>query len=421
MSLHAEDHLVGALLLDHKCIERIDLQPHEFLNGFCREVFKTAQELAAENIAFDVVVLANKLNEKTGQDWLVPLAERAKDAYSSRYVEQYADNVKSDYQKFQAKEAAEQLIHTVDEDGPDAIDKAIQELMQLNISKKNYEHSMKETLNQAVDYIGEIHDMEGRPGIATGLTEVDHCLSGLRNGDFNVIGARPAMGKTAMLLNMLYGANEKVGMISAEQGSDQIGLRLISISGRIDSRRIRCAGFDDHDWEALNAAVSVLKDRQIWFYDKPAPTITDIQRQARQWKHNYDIKALYVDYIQRIKGSNPKLTTIEQVKQVSEGLKELARELNIPVVALAQVNRNVESRPDKRPGMSDLSDSSAIEKEADCVMTLYRDEVYNPESEFKGIAEICVCKNRHGPTGRIHVKWESRFMIFSDLETKYYG
>jgi len=221
------------------------------------------------------------------------------------------------------------------------------------------------------------------------------------------------------LLNLASAHEEPSGIISAEQGREQIGLRGIAINGRVSAHAMRLAKLNDHDWPKITNAVSYMKDRKIRLNDQPGISLTELVRQARQWKYQYDIKILYIDYIQRIK-ANKKLPKHEQVGEVAMALKELARELDIPVVALAQVNRDVEKRGDKRPNMSDLKDSGSIEQEADNIMSLYRDEVYSEDSPDKGIAEVNVLKNRHGPTGMIRVSWIAQFMIFEDMEKPVY-
>jgi replicative DNA helicase len=243
---------------------------------------------------------------------------------------------------------------------------------------------------------------------------MDKFIGGFHNSDLVIVGARPAMGKTAFMLNLAINADAPVGIISAEQGMMQMGGRVIAIDGRINTAGIRSGKLEDEDYNRMTASYSRLRDRVIQFYDKPAPTLQDIVRQARKWKHNLDIKALYIDYVQRVKVDG-KAPRHEQIGDVAMGLKELARELDIPVIALAQVNRSVEARTNRRPQMGDLKDSGVIEQEADVIAMLYRDEVYDENSQHKGIAEVDIKKNRHGDIGIVRTVWRAEYLRFEDL------
>jgi len=201
----------------------------------------------------------------------------------------------------------------------------------------------------------------------------------------------------------------------AEQSASQIGQRALSMVSKIPVGNLRAGRLGEWDWPSCTAAISTLVPQECAIYDKPAPTLTEVVRIARKWKLDRGIKALYVDYVQRIKHGNPKQPRHERVAEVAEGLKELARELDIPVIALAQVNRAVEERPNKRPNMGDLSDSSALEKEADQVIMLYRDEVYRQDTEHPGIAELILEKNRHGGIGKVFVRFQAPTVTFCDL------
>ena len=222
------------------------------------------------------------------------------------------------------------------------------------------------------------------------------------------------MGKTAVMLNMALNSGSKVGIFSGEQGVSQVCQRMLATESSIGVMKMRSGKFEEDDYTRLNAGAIRIKEKpDMYFYDRPAPTINEIIRVARKWKFNHDIKAIYIDYVQRIKG-DMKLAKHERVGEIAKSLKELARELKIPVIALAQVNRAVEARPDRRPRMGDLKDSGDIEQEADVILTLYRDEVYNPETDNKGVIELIVEKNRHGGTGCIYAEWIGAFLQVKD-------
>jgi replicative DNA helicase len=245
------------------------------------------------------------------------------------------------------------------------------------------------------------------------LQVLDSHLGGWQDGDLTVIGARPAMGKTALLLHFAAAAGVSVGLVSAEQPAFQIAQRHAASLGRVSLADLRRGRIGDQEQGLLVEAIRKINRMNYRIYDRSSPHIADVERMARRWKQKHGMEILLVDYIQRIRGDGDKKH--ERVGDVVQRLKTLARDLDVPVVALSQVGRQVESRTNRRPGMGDLSDSSEIEKEADAVITLYRDEVYNPESKDKGTAELYIAKNRHGYTGTVRVQWAGVWVRFADL------
>ena len=418
-----EHAVIGALLKDSSVISDVDLVPEDFDFESYKITYQLIIDMFAASDVIDVLTVSDKLQRSSPMDnghWLSFLGRAAYDCASVANVKAYASLVKNESRVRKAKAIAAELLNDIDQmdDAADAVDSAVSQLMQLAVSRKSYEHSISQALNSAVDLIEEARVSDGTVGIKTGLSKIDTILSGFHDSDLYVIAARPAMGKTAVLLNFLDNAKESVGLISAEQPYDQIGLRLISINGQVNSHHMRTGKLDDFGYKKVTAAsVRMHQEQNIWINDKSGISIIEVIRQARKWKHQHKIKALYVDYIQRIKWTDQKMARWEQVGNVVMALKELARELQIPVIALAQVNRSVESRDNKRPHMGDIANSSEIEKEADCIMILYRDEVYNPDTADAGIMEIDVGKNRHGPTGVTKFIWDERYMKVKDLET----
>lgn len=417
--IHAEWSVIGAMLLNPTKIAEIDLRPEELSGHMHKQIYEAILELNRTNGVIDIITVSDYLQKMTGQDWLSSVAEIANKCTGSTNAVAYAESIREDYHKRTVIEIANTLSNDVEKTGKDAIDTAIRELMALNTTKKDHSCTLKQAVLSAVTEIDAVFNGETK-GVKSGLEKLDDNLGGFQKTDLYIIGARPAMGKTALLLNLANSSNAPCGIVSAEQGRTQIGLRMIAINGRVPSQRLRLAKLDDEHWTGITKAVAMMSEQRTFLYDKPAPTITDVIREARKWKFQYGIEVLYVDYIQRIKATNRKVLKHEQVEEVVQGLKELARELEIPIVALAQVKRDVESRPNKRPLMSDMKDSGAIEQEADCIMTLYRDDVYHDDSPDKGIAEIAVMKNRHGPLGMVRVLWDAQHMRFHDMEPQYF-
>lgn len=423
MSQQAEQEVIAAMLMHPYLAKECDLTPDEFQHDAYQEIYSAMQHMVAEGKNFDVITLQDDLDRgQPGEPFATVMATiLEKSAGSKAMFRDYCGIIRKDYRLKQAAGIAQTLLYSIQEDKDlSATDNAISQLMQLGAVGRKYEWTMREALRNAVELVDTAFNTEGLVGVDTGLEPLNEATGGWHNTDLIVIGARPAMGKTAMMLNFAHASSRPAGIISSEQGNEQIGLRMLSIQGSLDAQMLRTAKLQDGDWARLTAASHALMDRKIYINDEPSINITSLCRQAREWKYRHDMGILFVDYIQRIKGSTKGQNKLEQVTEVVGALKSLGKELNIPVVALAQVNRSVDSRPDKRPNMGDLSDASEIEKEADAVIMLYRDEVYNEDTADKGIAELNFEKNRHGPTGTVRCAFIGKFMQFRELTSQSY-
>ena len=414
--LHAdyEAMVVGNLLIDSSRMDDVDLVPAEFAVQSYRAIYEAILDVGNSNQPVDVVTVAECLQAATGKNWLATLSDLAKGTAYSTSVGHYAKVVREASQRRAAAEIAERLRESVETDGMGAVDSAIRDLLALNITRRNFEHSITSALTAAVEDLDNAYLTKGGvTGVQTGLHDLDTSLGGLHPGDLIVVGARPAMGKTAFLLNIADRCNCAAGIMSGEQGHGQVGMRFIAMGSKVSVHRMRTGAVEDDDWPRITNAVSLLANRNVWLNDKPNPSLDEVLRQARKWKHQHGIDLLMIDYLQKIRG-NPKQIKREQIGEAVVELKNLARDLNIPVLVLAQINREVEKRPNKRPYVSDLKESGEIEQEADQIMLLYRDEVYNEDTQDKGICEINIGKNRHGPTGTIRVIWRDEFMRFDN-------
>lgn len=256
-------------------------------------------------------------------------------------------------------------------------------------------------------------------GIPSGLTDLDEILCGFQPGFLYVLGARPAMGKTVLMMDWAMHAAVKVrahvGVVSAEMSGLDLAFRSVASTGRIDNTRLQTGKLDDDEWPRLTSAINLLADTNLRIFDKPACSITDIALQARAWRLGGGLDMLLVDYLSLLKPEGKHETRTREVGAMVYALKQLARSLNIPVVLLAQLNRELEKRPNKRPTMADLRDSGEIEQNADVVMFLYRDEVYNPDTDQKGVAEINIEKNRHGPRGTVKATFLGQYFRFENF------
>ena len=415
----AEQSIVYLVLTDNSLAREVEVSPDQFTSRMLERMFAGALEMIDEGKVADVMTLANHLDDKyPGINWLPELLDMHQQTIArAEAIQTYSDQIKTRYQKTSAERIAYNLLANLNS-GDGAVDEAIRDLMALNQEKATHDHSTKEILKGALDRTEEAFNAatEGRlVGLDTGLTELNQICGGWHDTDLIVIPARPAMGKTAVMLNFCLNAEVPFGVISSEQAYDQMGMRMISIEGRVSGAKIRAGRLEDKDWSNITAGVGNLSKKQMYINDDPTVTIDGIRRQARKWKHDHDIKLLAVDYIQRIYPVDKKAPKHIQVEEVVKGLKSLAKELGIPILALAQVNRECEKRDDKRPVTSDIADASAVEKEADLIITLYRDEVYNPDSQYKGVMELGITKNRHGPIGVVHSRWHGAFFKLADL------
>ena len=412
-----EQQILYVLIKNPSLLSQCDLLPVDFSTQTDGMIFEAMLGVAAENLPVDIITIAEYLENKYRALELKYLGELVENGFGlETSIKTYADIIKKASRKRQASMIARNLQLQLDENyGGDPIAEAITKLMAVDKSQVNYSYTLKQALALSVEAMQAAHEAEGIVGIKTGLTELDEITGGFNDTDLIVIGARPAMGKTALLLGMCLASEKIGGIISAEQGAQQAASRLISIKGSLNSQSLRTADFSESEWSLMSGTVVSLQNLPIHINDQPAIDIAALVRQAREWKFNEGLEILYVDYLQKIKGSNPKDPKWMQVTEVTGALKNLARELKIPIVALAQVKRDVDTRTDARPKIGDMSDASEIEKEADVIMTLYRDEAYKIDSEFKGIAEIAIEKNRHGPTGDIRAKFIGKYFQFKDL------
>ncbi|NID06630.1 replicative DNA helicase [Luteibacter jiangsuensis] len=437
-STEAEQAVLGGLMLAPGALDKVSgrITADDFYRRDHRLIFKAMLGLANRGDPCDAITLGEWF-ERNGFVEVEPtyLMELANSTPSAANIGAYAAIVRDHSTRRRVIDTATRLVEqafAANDDTGELIDSGITELMGMQHVESSSEFTLKQALSMAYEAAEQVKKLGGQiPGVSTGLSDLDDVLGGLHDSDLIVIGARPAMGKTALLLNLALAAYRGPvqfdengnpfrtplpgGLISTEQPVVQIGARLLSLEGGVKASRLRNGAHDESDLERLFFAVRRLQDRQLMINDRATVTITDVQRQARRWKQEHNIGVLWVDYIQRIRGSDRRARKHEQVAEVAAGLKDIARELDIPVVALAQVSREVEKRvKDLRPNMGDLSDSSEIEKEADQILMLYRDEVYHPDTPDKGLAEILIEKNRHGPTGLVRAQWIPETMKFSD-------
>lgn len=413
-----EQSLLGALLNDNAQLSRVNLRAGDFVSREYAEVFDCIRRLISAGKVVDAVTCAEQLERESARgDWIIVTANLQYNCLAPSNAPAYAAGIARASRERRAAQIGETLIREFESD--DVIPNAIRELMELTSLERDHACHVSDAMRGAMDELEAVS--EGRPpGVRTAMKDLDDALGGLHDEDLIVVAARASMGKTAFMLNLLSNASCAAGVVSGEQGRGQIGMRLLAIDGLVSLHRMRTGKLYDEEWVRVTRVVNAMKQRSIWMYDKPAPTISEIVAQARAWKFHHKIGILMIDYLQKIRGGQGENFRL-QVGDITIQLKDLARELKIPVVVLAQVNRDVERRPlgsdglGRMPYMSDIAESAIIEQEADQIITLYRPEVYDDQTKFAGIAYANICKNRHGPVGHKSLSWRGEFLKFGDL------
>jgi len=285
---------------------------------------------------------------------------------------------------------------------------------------------LKEILPRTIDRLDELSHSEGDiTGIPTGFNDMDELTAGLQRGDLVVVAGRPSMGKTTLAMNIAenaaIGHQLPTAIFSMEMSAEQLSFRMIGSIGRVNQSHLRTGRLTDEDWSRIDSAVSMMSSAPVFIDDAPALTPTEVRARARRLKREHDLGLIVVDYLQLMQVTGTTENRATEISEISRSLKALARELNVPVIALSQLNRSVEQRTDKRPVMSDLRESGAIEQDADVIIFIYREEVYDPETPRKGVADIIIGKQRNGPVGEFHLTFLGEFTKFENLIAEAYG
>jgi replicative DNA helicase len=286
--------------------------------------------------------------------------------------------------------------------------------------------ALKQILPGTIDRLDMLsHSTSDITGVSTGFTELDKLTSGLQPGELIIIAGRPSMGKTTLAINIAenaaIGRQVPAGIFSMEMSAEQLSFRMLSSIGRISQSRLRNGKLSDEDWPRVDSAVSMMSNAPIFIDDGGALTPTDVRSRARRLKREHGLGLIVVDYLQLMQVSGTTENRATEISEISRSLKALAKELHVPVIALSQLNRSVEQRTDKRPVMSDLRESGALEQDADVILFIYREEVYDKETPRKGVADIIIAKQRNGPVGEFHLTFLGEFTKFENLIAEAYG
>ncbi len=430
-SIEAEQSLLGGLMLDNSAWDKVaDLViASDFYRKDHRLIFAGIADLAETSNPCDVVTLSEFLDnrdELEGAGGLEYLALLSNETPGAANVRAYAKILRERSMLRSLINAGNQIsgsaYSTEGRTATDLVDEA--ERLVFDIAEKGSRgrigfRPLKNILPDAVDRIDLLHQSGGDiTGIPTGFNEFDKLTAGLQSGELIVIAGRPSMGKTTLAINIAenaaIGARVPTAIFSMEMPSQQLAFRMISSLGRVDQTHLRTGKFPDEDWSRINTAVQLMSDAPMFIDDSASLSPTEIRARARRLKREHGLGLIVVDYLQlmQVHGSTENRAT--EISEICRSLKALAKELELPVIALSQLNRSVEQRTDKRPVMSDLRESGAIEQDADLIVFIYREEVYNQETPRKGVADISIAKQRNGPIGDFPLTFVGRFTKFEN-------
>ena len=432
-SVEAEQSVIGGLLLDNRAWDRVSdiLTPDDFYRREHRLIFNAVAALCEQASPADVVTVSEQLQQSGELDavgGLSYLASLANNTPSAANIVAYTNIVRERSVVRQLLRAATDITSTTYEpDGRgitellDFAEKRVMEISEKGPRRGEY-RPISKLLTEAVDRIDTLFRSQSSiTGVSTGFMDLDEKTSGLQPSDLVIIAGRPSMGKTSLAMNIAenaaVGHKVPVAVFSMEMPGAQLAMRMMSSLGRINAHHMRTGKLHDDDWPRLTSAVTLLNEAPIYIDDTPGLTPLDLRARARRIKREHDLGMIIVDYLQLMQSGGGEENRATEISAITRSLKGLAKELNVPVVALSQLNRSVESRNDKRPVMSDLRESGAIEQDADVILFVYRDEVYREDSPDKGIAEIIIGKQRNGPIGTVRLTFLGEYTKFENYSS----
>lgn len=429
-SLEAEQSVIGSMIMSKDAI----VEASEMITGadFYQQqygiVFEAMVELHDEGKAVDLVTLQDRLREKELPPEISSM-EFVRDLLAtvptSANVKYYAEIVAE-------KSMLRKLIKTTEEIGNlcylgkektqdilEVTEKKIFDLVQNRGSEELV--PIRQVVLNAIEKIEKASRTQGSvTGIPTGFIDLDYKMSGFQPSDLILVAARPSMGKTAFVLNiaqyMAFHNDVTAAIFSLEMSKEQLANRLLALESKVDSQNIRTGNLEDEEWAKLIEGANIIGKSHLIIDDKPGISISELRSKCRKYKMEHNLGIIFIDYLQLMTGSGRSESRQQEISEISRSLKALARELNVPVVALSQLSRAVEQRPDHRPMLSDLRESGAIEQDADVVMFIYRDDYYNKDSENKNIAEIIIAKQRNGPIGTVNLVWMPNYTKFVNMK-----
>ena len=429
-SMEAEQSVIGSMIMDREAIvvaAEIVLG-EDFYNRQYGTLFDTMVELNDEGKPVDLVTLQDRLKEKDVPPEVSSL-EYIRDLVTavptSANIKHYANIVAEKAMLRRLIRLNEEIANTCYA-GKESLETILEDTEKRVfhlIQRRNMEDfvPIRQVVMNAMEQIEKASKNKGNvTGIATGFIDLDYRTAGMQPSDLVLIAARPSMGKTAFVLNIAQHVAFKldlpVAVFSLEMSKEQLVNRLFSLESKVDAQKLRTGNLSDNEWEKLIESAGVIGKSNLIIDDTPGITIGEMRSKCRKYKLEYGLKMIIIDYLQLMSGSGKNDSRQQEISDISRSLKALARELGVPVLALSQLSRAVEQRPDHRPMLSDLRESGAIEQDADVVMFIYRDDYYNKDTEKKGIAEIIVAKQRNGPIGTVELVWLPEYTKFANMQ-----
>ncbi len=431
----AEASLLGAVLIDSDAIVKIAdaLSADDFYDDKHKIIFASVKHLYNKHSPIDVLTLTDQLKSENalesagGSSYLSQLTNYVPTA---AHVEQYAEIVAQKALRRRLISSSQKIVSL----GYDET-KNLQELIETaeaDLFESSHRYvgqnvvSLEDILSESFDRLDELHKDKGKiRGVPTGYRDLDNILAGLQRSDLFILAARPSMGKTALALNLAHNvatkAGESVLLFSLEMSKEQLVDRLLAMESGVDAWALRTGNLTDSDFEKIGHAMGTLGEAPIYIDDTPGITVSDLRTKARREAHKRPIGLLIVDYLQLMSGGGRynEGNRVQEISEISRGIKSIARELNVPVLALSQLSRSVESRSPQIPHLSDLRESGSIEQDADVVAFLYREDYYKPDTDRKNITDIFIKKHRNGPTGAVELFFDREKQRFRSLDTKH--
>lgn len=428
-NLEAEQSMLGSLLIDRDAIIRVAsmVKADDFYSSSNGAIFQAILDLYNKREPTDLVTLSDELARRDrleqvgGVAYLSTLLTVVPTSVHVEYYGKIVERTSTLRRLISAGTSIVGIGYNEDGDIEEALDRAERALFDVSQRRTTRDfQTIAEVLDRFFDQIDYLQQNRGEVvGVGSGYSDLDTLTGGLQRSDLIIVGARPSVGKSAFMLGIAHGAAvlhaKAVGYFSLEMSAEQLVQRLLSTETGVDSHRLRLGQIDDNEWDRISRAFGRLAEAKIYIDDSAGLSIMDLRSKARRLQAEHGLDLLIVDYLQLMQGRRSE-NRVQEISEISRGLKGLARELNIPVIAAAQLSRSVETRADKRPMLSDLRESGSIEQDADIVMFIHREEVYNPDSERKGLAEIIIAKHRNGPVGSINLRFFDRTARFADLE-----
>jgi replicative DNA helicase len=437
-SVEAEQAVLGGLMLDSNAWDAVAdiVLASDFYRRDHRLIFEAIAEVAEIRGSCDAVTVSEQLERKGRLDeigGLSYLGTIARDTPSAANVRAYAEIIRERSILRQLVAAGGEIAAAATDSrgrsATDLVDEAerrVFEIAERGSRGKIGFIAIKDVLPQTIDRLDLLHQSPGEiRGVPSGFTQLDRKTTGFQPGDLIVIAGRPSMGKTTLAVNIAENAAIAKGVPSAissmEMSAEQLTLRLISSLGRVNQTHLRTGNFSEEDWSRIQGAMAQLSVAPLFVDESPALTPTEVRARARRLKREHNIGLIVVDYLQLMQVTGTKENRATEISEISRSLKALAKELQVPVIALSQLNRAVEQRTDKKPVMSDLRESGAIEQDSDVILLIYRDEVYDPNTTRRGVADIIIAKQRNGPIGEIQLTFLGEYTRFENLVAESYG